>query len=390
MSQPAGSEAQRQNYSGVQDQERAAPPKEHGSDVLSGLEEEDEADETDDVQKGKRKHVSLLLCHWHRREDPSQAWMAENRGTQERKRTCTCVGIGLVYALMASLLFSVIALLAKKIEGVHAVEISAIRCFFQMLFVLPALIYYKIGFLGPRNQRIFLFLRGFLGAGAMILFFYAVQQMPLADSTVIVFSNPVFTVVLAWIFLKEKCTIWDFIFIIFTLAGVVLIARPPFLFGSHAAGMDGEYTNHIKGTVASFLGAVCVASTFVVLRKMGMSVHYYLSVWYYAVVGFIQCMIVLVIIQDWSLPFCGIDRWLLILIGLLGVCGQTLITKALQHEKAGPVALVRTVDVVFAFILQFIFLNQSPTWWSLGGALCVIGSTSGVALRKWVQSIRKR
>ncbi|KAG2461974.1 PLCE1 phosphodiesterase, partial [Polypterus senegalus] len=143
MSQPAGSEAQRQNDSGDQDQERAAPPKEHGSDVLTGLEEEDEADETDDVQKGRRKHVSLLLCHWHRREDPSRARTAENRGTQDTERKHTCVAIGLVYALMASLLFSVVALLAKKIEGVHAVEISAIRCFFQMLFVLPALIYYK-------------------------------------------------------------------------------------------------------------------------------------------------------------------------------------------------------------------------------------------------------
>lgn len=77
-------------------------------------------------------------------------------------------------------------------------------------------------------------------------------------------------------------------------------------------------------------------------------------------------------------------------IGLLGIAGQTFLTKALQIEKAGPVALMRTMDVVLAFILQFLFLNRKPTWLSLGGALCVISSTSGVAIRKWCNSTKNK
>lgn len=45
----------------------------------------------------------------------------------------------------------------------------------------------RTGFLGPRDKRIYLVLRGFIGSNAMILLFYAVQQMPLADATVIMF-----------------------------------------------------------------------------------------------------------------------------------------------------------------------------------------------------------
>ena len=77
------------------------------------------------------------------------------------------------------------------------------------------------------------------------------------------------------------------------------------------------------------------------------------------------------------------------LIAILGIAGQTFLTKALQIEKAGPVALMRTVDVVLAFIFQFIFFNLAPTMWSLGGALCVVLSTSGVAVKKWYSSSRK-
>ncbi|XP_036936827.1 solute carrier family 35 member G1 [Acanthopagrus latus] len=300
-----------------------------------------------------------------------------------------CPGLGLFYAFLSTVFFSIIALLVKTIQGVHAIEISAIRCFFQMLFTAPLLIYHKTGFLGPREKRKYLVFRGFVGSNAMILLFYAVQQMPLADATVIMFSNPVFTSLLAWIFLKERCTIWDLVFMVFTLTGVILIARPPFIFGDHLRGIEGNYTNHIKGTIAAFAGAVGAAFTYVVLRKIGKSVHYYLSVWYYAVIGFIECIITVSVLGEWKIPSCGRDRWLLMLIAVLGIAGQSFLTKALQIEKAGPVALVRTVDVVLAFLFQFIFFNRAPTWWSLGGALFVVASTSGVALRKWYSNSRK-
>ncbi|TNN03852.1 hypothetical protein fugu_000881 [Takifugu bimaculatus] len=300
-----------------------------------------------------------------------------------------CPGLGLFYAFLSSVFFTVIALLVKTIQGVHAIEISAIRCFFQMLFVVPLLIYKKTGFLGPRDKRKYLVLRGFIGSNAMILLYYAVQQMPLADATVIMFSNPVFTSLLAWIFLKERCTILDCVFTVFTLTGVILIARPPFIFGEHLLGIEGNYSNHIKGTIAAFAGAIAAAFTLVVLRKIGKSAHYYLSVWYYAVIGFIECIITVSVLGEWKLPSCGHDRWILVLIAVLGIAGQTFLTKALQIEKAGPVALMRTVDVVLAFIFQFIFFSRAPTWWSLGGALCIVASTSGIALRKWYNHSHK-
>uniref|UniRef100_A0A8B9U394 Solute carrier family 35 member G1 n=1 Tax=Anas zonorhyncha TaxID=75864 RepID=A0A8B9U394_9AVES len=305
------------------------------------------------------------------------------------KKKAACPGLGLFYTLLSAFLFSVASLFLKKIEDVHSVEVSAFRCIFQMAFVLPGLIYYKTGFLGPKGKRIFLFFRGLLGSSAMILLYYAFQVMPLADATVITFSSPVFTSLLAWIFLKEKYSIWDLLFTLFTITGVVLIARPPFLFGSNVTGIEGSYADHLKGTIAAIASTVSSASTFVILRKVGKSVHYFLSIWYYAVIGLIGCVIALFVMNEWRLPYCGKDRVFLILIGLLGLGGQIFLTKALQIEKAGPVAIMKTMDVVFAFILQILFLNHLPTWWTVGGALCVVASSSGTAIRKWRQSSKK-
>ncbi|XP_035753303.1 solute carrier family 35 member G1 [Egretta garzetta] len=312
-----------------------------------------------------------------------------NRDFLGTKKKAACPGLGLFYTVLSAFLFSVASLFLKKIEDVHSVEVSAFRCVFQMAFVLPGLIYYKTGFLGPKGKRIFLFFRGFLGSSAMILLYYAFQVMPLADATVITFSSPVFTSLLAWIFLKEKYSLWDLLFTLFAITGVVLIARPPFLFGSNVTGIEGSYTDHLKGTIAAITSTVSAASTFVILRKVGKSVHYFLSIWYYAVIGLIGCVIALFVMNEWRLPYCGKDRVLLILIGLLGLGGQIFLTKALQIEKAGPVAIMKTMDVVFAFILQILFLNHLPTWWTVGGALCVVASSSGTAIRKWRQSLKK-
>ncbi|XP_053306941.1 solute carrier family 35 member G1 [Spea bombifrons] len=308
---------------------------------------------------------------------------------QTGKKECKCPGLGIFYTILSALFFSSSSLLVKKIEDLHSVEISAIRCIFQMLFVLPGLIYFKIGFLGPKDQRIYLFLRGFLGSSAMILLYYAVQSMPLADATVITFSSPAFTCIFACIFLKEKCTVWDIIFMGFTITGVILIARPPFLFGERIGGFEDDYSNHLKGTIAAVASAVGAALTLVVLRKMGKSVHYLLSIWYYAVIGLIECVIALFALGEWSLPSCGVDRWLLVCIGMLGLGGQIFLVKALQIEKAGPVSIMRTMDVVFAFIFQALFLNRNPTLWTIGGALCVVASTAGTAIIKWYKSVKK-
>lgn len=66
--------------------------------------------------------------------------------------------------------------------------------------------------------------------------------------------------------------------------------------------------------------------------------------------------------------------------------GQVFLTKAIQIEKAGLVALMKTLEVVFAFIFQITFFNKVPSWWTVGGSLCVIASSTGAAIRKWYQS----
>lgn len=56
--------------------------------------------------------------------------------------------------------------------------------------------------------------------------------------------------------------------------------------------------------------------------------------------------------NELCLPACGHDRYFMVLLAVFSFAGQILLTMALQHEQAGPVAIARSADVVFAFIWQ--------------------------------------
>ena len=58
-------------------------------------------------------------------------------------------------------------------------------------------------------------------------------------------------------------------------------------------------------------------------------------------------------------------------------------TKALQTEKAAVVALVRTLDIVFAFVLQLVFLETRANLYSVGGAILVVSCNGVVIASRW-------
>lgn len=56
-------------------------------------------------------------------------------------------------------------------------------------------------------------------------------------------------------------------------------------------------------------------------------------------------------------------------------------------EQAGPVAIARSSDIVFAFVWQVWFFSEVPNWYSVGGAVLVMASVLLTALRKWAISL---
>ena len=101
--------------------------------------------------------------------------------------------------------------------------------------------------------------------------------------------------------------------------------------------------------------------------------------------------------QDKCVLFAVLSR-LLVPVGARGrrlhvrpgchiVPDQIALILALKLENAGPVALLRSSDILFGFLFQYIFMNVVPEWTSIVGASLIVAAVLVTGVRKWCQGL---
>jgi drug/metabolite transporter (DMT)-like permease len=86
--------------------------------------------------------------------------------------------------------------------------------------------------------------------------------------------------------------------------------------------------------------------------NLSKGIHFSVIMSTFGAFAIVQTFLTTWALGELCLPACGRDRYLMVLLAVFSFAGQILLTMALQHEQAGPVAIARSADVVFAFIWQ--------------------------------------
>lgn len=272
---------------------------------------------------------------------------------------------GLWDMLGAALFFSVMSLLVKEAgKNLPSTEIVLARGGFSLVAAFLQLRWLKIPLWGQR--RGLLLLRGLLGFVGLNCFFYALTVLPLADTTVIHYTNPVFTALLAAWLLKERGARGESLCMLLCLVGVVLVVRPGFLFGELAA----DYP--LSAALIALAGALFGGAAYVTVRKLGRTEHPLVVVFYFPLVAVPLTVPLLWGHAVWPSAW---DFLLLLGIGLTTHAGQFLLTRGLQRERAGRATAIAYTQVVFAGTWGFLFFGELPTPLALGGMALIVGST---------------
>lgn len=80
------------------------------------------------------------------------------------------------------------------------------------------------------STRIWIGLQALLGSVFLLLNFSCLQYMPIGDALTLVFTEPLFTVILAFVFYRTKIGVTKGVFCICLVGGLLLSVQPPFLF----------------------------------------------------------------------------------------------------------------------------------------------------------------
>ena len=274
-----------------------------------------------------------------------------------------------VKPLQGALLLALSALLFA-FTGVGIREVSAsvnnesvvfFRNLVGVLFFLPLLLVRGVRPLRTTRLKSHLW-RTTYGLAAMYCFFYAIAHLPLADAMLFTYSAPVFTPLIAHIWLKEPLTRRMLISSLIGLCGVLLVAKPS------AALFEGAA---LVGLAASLLAAFA----FVSIREMSDSEPATRIVFYFSLFSALFSAIPL----TWSWQPLDATQ----LSWLLATASQVIMSRAYGLAPPGLIGPVAYLAIVFAGIIAWLLWGETPDSLSLlGAALIFAASLLSVARRR--------
>ncbi|EGR7967008.1 DMT family transporter [Vibrio vulnificus] len=287
--------------------------------------------------------------------------------------------LGVRYMILSALGFALMSASVKyvSVHGIPLFEIVAARALVSL--IISYLDVKRKGISVWGNNKRWLFARGAVGTMALMCVYYAVTALPLAEATILQYVHPVFTALLAVLFLKERVQPATLACIVLCLLGVFTMVYPSF----DASGV-GELPMLSVGI--ALLGAFGSSIAYVIVRKLSRTEDSSVIIFYFPLVALpVSAML---IGDDFVVPDVALIL-VLILVGIFTQIGQFGLTKAMQTQTAGNASAYSYVQIVFSALLGVVLFNEVPSIWTLlGGSLIVIGALINVfgPKSKWLSN----
>jgi drug/metabolite transporter (DMT)-like permease len=285
-------------------------------------------------------------------------------------------GGGVRFMVQAAFWFAVMALLVKLASRtVPTMEIVFVRGAITLAIASAVLWRARLSPFGSRSPL--LLARGLVGSCALICFYAAVVHLPLAEATVLHQTAPLFTAVFAAWLLRERLAPRVAAALGIAFGGVVLIARPAWLFGAVPGVAVGAAETTVADGPAWWFAAIGVASAvlsaiaYVTVRRLGRSENP-------LVVVFWLPLCTLPLAAPFALPAWvwpdAVGWACLVGIGVVTQVAQVALTKGLAREAAGKATAVGYLQVAFATLFGAVVFGVWPDGWSWTGMALIVGS----------------
>ncbi len=279
----------------------------------------------------------------------------------------TTKGYGLV--LSGAVLCGTIGVFGKKVMDleVDPLEMVAWRALFSFVLLAVAVLLFKRSLLRVRLADLpFFALFGLVGIGVnFVCFFYAVEFVPVAVATVLLYTYPFMVVLLASALLGERFTLLKGAALALSFAGCILVVNV-----FRAGGEPVDW----RGILFGLANAAGVA-VFTLMSKKAEKRYGPWTVMTYSL-GFGTAALFIILrptdILVLRLPISGV-LWLVALAAFSTVAGYVLFLFGLRYLQASKASVVATFEVVVAAVLAyFMFEQKMHPLQILGAALVVL------------------
>jgi len=254
---------------------------------------------------------------------------------------------------LSAVAFSLMALCVKFVtETVSAFEIVFFRSFFGMLLVLPLIWKKQAPLWGKERSK--LVLRGISGCLALLLHFYTISKLDLGLAVMLNYTAPIFAVILAVFFLKERPGLLVWLLIPLAFLGVILL-------NTHSV------MSWRPEVWLALLSSVFAAVAYVTIRTIKHRESPLTVIFYFTLISSIGSLFFL---REWKWP--NLQEWLLIAgVVVFSFYGQLWMTISFRRAPSFLVTPFQYLHPVLSFVYGW-FLWDNPVTLRIGTGILLI------------------
>lgn len=269
----------------------------------------------------------------------------------------------MLWALASAAAFSTMGAMAKLVSAeLHPFEVTFFRCFIGLLLVMPMLL--GAGSTLRTSRPSVHLMRGMLSVVSMLSLFYAMAKIPLAMATAILFTRPIWMLVLARLFLREKVQKDRWLAAAIGFSGVAVMMQP---------WQVGDLSPAFGWALVA---AISIAGVQIFIKAMSDSESASAVVFYFALITTVATLAPAAAV--WRTPSVW-DAGLLVVVALAGNLSQYFLVKGFRLADASAIGPLDYIQLVFATSYGVFLFGEVPLPATLLGAPIIIAASLYIA-----------
>lgn len=267
---------------------------------------------------------------------------------------------GVIMLIGSAFAFSLMSLFVRLSGDLPSIQKAFFRNFIAAIAAAVMLIKNRQPLEIKKGNLPYLLIRSVFGTAGVLLNFYAIDKLVLADANILNKMSPFFAVLASALFLREKTKPYQYAAVITALIGSVFIIKPSF---SNVA---------LSPAIAGLLGGLAAGLAYTTVRYLGQrGVKGPVIVFFFS--SFSSIVLLPMMIANYT-PMSFYQLAMLIGAGVSATFGQFLVTGAYIHAPANEISIFDYTTIIFSTLWGFIFFKQIPDILSFLGYAIIFGA----------------
>ena len=273
---------------------------------------------------------------------------------------------GIFWMATTGILFVAVTGIVRHLgTDMSAVQAAFIRYVFGLLLLAP--VFFKLGSLVRERKIMGLHaVRGVLHGIGVMLWFFAMAKIPIAEVTALGFTAPIFTTLGAALFLGERLHLHRIGAVLIGFGGAIVVLQPGF--------------QEISiGAVAQLVAAPLFACSFLIAKRLTRTESSP------AIVAYLSIFVTLTLLPPalivWRTPTLIELGWLFA-TAVCATAGHVTLMQAFRAADLTVTQPIQFLQLVWATVLGLTLFGEQPEIWTWVGGGVIVASATYIARRE--------